>query len=554
MNPIIRRELIGALRTRKALAVQVIFTASLAGLVIIRWPADAAVDLSLTQARQMLLVFGYGILTALILLAPVFPAASIARERSAGTLALLLNSPMSPWSILLGKLAGAVGFIALLLCLSMPAAAACFTMGGIELRQLLGVYALLFLVAVQYATLAMAISSHASTTDSALRMTYGTILVMSVLTLVPYQLRQGLDAGFIAWATAWVRALSPIAAMVEVLGQSGITSQGIAGQGDVATRYTLLACVTTLLSIMWTGMRLNRRILDRPRAAGAMTDDMDAYSRASRRFFYMWFFDPSRRTGMIGPLTNAVMVKEFRSRRFGRSRWVMRLIALTLVGSMGMVLLVTLSTLDWGPALLGTVVVLISCALVLLITPALAAGAIAAERETGSWQLLQLTPLSAVSILFGKIVSVLLPTALVLAATLPAYAVIVLIDRETLTTPVTHSLITLALMGLFVTLSSAAIGSFFRRAVAATVGAYIFTAALTAGTLLVWLGRGDLFSESAVERILRLNPVAAALQSIHAPGLETYRLIPDNWWIIGGGCVLSLLVLTLRTWQLTRPQ
>ena len=112
MNPIIRRELIGALRTRKALAVQAIFTASLAWLVIVRWPSDAAVDLSLTQARQMLLVFGYGMLTALILLAPVFPAASIARERGAGTLALLLNSPMSPWSILLGKLAGAVGLLA----------------------------------------------------------------------------------------------------------------------------------------------------------------------------------------------------------------------------------------------------------------------------------------------------------------------------------------------------------------------------------------------------------------------------------------------------------
>ncbi|MCE9591881.1 MAG: ABC transporter permease [Planctomycetes bacterium] len=554
MNPIIRRELLGALRTRRALAVQAVLATALCALVVLRWPADAVVDLSQTQSRQVLQVFGYGLMICMILLAPVFPAASIVNERLQGTLTLLLNSPMSPWSILIGKLVGAMGFIALLLVLSTPAAAACYAMGGVELSQFLAVYLVLALAAVQYATLALAVSSHAASTDSALRGTYSIILLLAVLTLLPHQFRQGLDVEPLATVIDWVRCISPIPAMMEVLRQGELASQGLAGPGDVAQRYALLALISIVLASLWTGVRLSRRILDRPRPATAMTDDLTASQQFLRRMLYVRLFDPARRASLIGPMTNPVMVKEFRTRRFGRSYWIMRLIALTLVASMGMVLAVTLGTLDWGPATLGAVVVSISCSLILLITPALAAGIISSERQTGGWQLLQMTPLSPVTIVIGKLLSVALPLALVLLATLPAYAVILLIDWDSLHRPVLSTLITLTLMAMFTALSSAAVGSLFRRTAAATVTAYILTLGLTAGTMLVWLGRNDLFSDAVVERVLRFNPVAAALQAIQTPGLVDYELLPDNWWIMAAGCGVSIVVLTLRTWRLTRPQ
>ena len=50
------------------------------------------------------------------------------RERIRGTLALLLHSPLRPWSIYLGKLLGVLGFAYLLLLASVPAAAACYAM------------------------------------------------------------------------------------------------------------------------------------------------------------------------------------------------------------------------------------------------------------------------------------------------------------------------------------------------------------------------------------------------------------------------------------------
>ena len=109
-NPIIARELVGILRTRKAAAVQIAVAVLFALLVILRWPSDARVDFSGAQAQRVFRVFGYGLLGIVLLFVPVFPATSIVREQKSGTLALLLNSPMRPRSIYFGKMAGSHGF------------------------------------------------------------------------------------------------------------------------------------------------------------------------------------------------------------------------------------------------------------------------------------------------------------------------------------------------------------------------------------------------------------------------------------------------------------
>ena len=115
MNPIIRRELLEVLRTRKAVALQLSLAVACALLVLVRWPTGDLADLSGARAMEVLRVFGYGLLTGVLLLVPAFPATSLVREKIKGTLALLLNSPMRPWSIYVGKLGGVLGFTAILL-------------------------------------------------------------------------------------------------------------------------------------------------------------------------------------------------------------------------------------------------------------------------------------------------------------------------------------------------------------------------------------------------------------------------------------------------------
>ena len=66
-------------------------------------------NLSGEQAQAVLRLFGYGLLVSLILLTPVFPASAVVREKQQRTLELLLNSPLTPWSIFLGKTGGVAG-------------------------------------------------------------------------------------------------------------------------------------------------------------------------------------------------------------------------------------------------------------------------------------------------------------------------------------------------------------------------------------------------------------------------------------------------------------
>ena len=256
-NPIIQRELIGLLRTWRAFGLQLALTLVLAVLVLLRWPPDAQVNLTGDQAQQVFQLFVFGLMVGLILLAPVFPATSIVRERQQGTLALLLNSPLRPWDILIGKLVGVLGYVLILLILSLPAAAACWAMGGISLgSQMFLAYGILALAAVQYSSVALFISTRAANTDTALRTTYGVVLLLSVVVLGPFEFLGRLVTGPVGELLEWTRCISPIPAMLEILGQSaggGGVGQGLArqphaqghlGGGGVAHEILPLACAT----------------------------------------------------------------------------------------------------------------------------------------------------------------------------------------------------------------------------------------------------------------------------------------------------------------------
>src|SRR5437588_6136113 len=173
MYAIIRRELLELLRTRRVVALQLGLAMACALLVLVRWPTGEVAELSGARSLQVLRIFGYGLLAGILLLVPAFPATSLVRERNSGTLALLLNSPLRPWSIYLGKLGGVLGFAAVLLVMTLPAAAACYALGGTSTPGgIPALYAVLAAAAVQLATLALLVSSRSQSLDGALRGTY----------------------------------------------------------------------------------------------------------------------------------------------------------------------------------------------------------------------------------------------------------------------------------------------------------------------------------------------------------------------------------------------
>jgi ABC-type transport system involved in multi-copper enzyme maturation permease subunit len=550
MNPILRRELLDVLRTRKAVALQVGLALGCALLVLVRWPTGETADLTGARALQVLRVFGYGLLAGVVLLVPAFPATSLVREKVKGTLELLLNSPLRPWSIYLGKLGGVLGFTAVLLVMTLPAAAACYALGGTGSRGgILTLYAVLAVAAVQLATLALLVSSRSQSLDGALRATYVLVLALCVLPLGPHLLLRG-GPGLLPQLASWLRCLSPIPAVLETLGHADVGAHGMR-EAAAVPRYLLLAALTSAACALATVARLNHRLLDRARPAGVMTQDRSVGVRVLRRVVFL--IDPQRRAGNMSLWVNPVMVKEFRSRRFGRSHWALRLIAGSAIVSLALTVLTASGALGWGIEYIGGALVLLQIALLILFAPSLAAGLVSAERERGSWQLLRMTPLSPRAILVGKLLSVAWPLLLLLCATLPGYVVLMTI-KPGLLEQVQRVVVCLVLTGVFAVLVSAAASTLFRTTAAATTASYLVLLAVCGGTLLVWLGRDAPFGHATVQAVLSVNPVAAALQASDTPGFAAYELLPLNWWIVGSTCLALLAFLGVRTWQLCRPE
>lgn len=629
-NPIVGREMLGLLRRYATVAIFIALAAALSLVVLVMWPEGVA---TAGQARQVFRVFMYGLLVSLLLAVPAYPATAIVRERNAGTLALLLTSPLKPASIIVGKLSAALGFVALLLVLSLPASMACFVMGHIEVAHVLGAYLVLLLLACQLAMIGLVVSSYARTTDSALRITYGVVLALTVLTLIPYQMLQTYMAGPVGTIGRWLYTASPVPAIAKLVGDAGFASFGGRQDFDPIARYCLLAVITIAICGFWLTRRLRPRLLDRSRSTAKVTEERSTSERAFRRL--MFLFDPQRRERLIGwsplqlmisgaafaaftavavylfrdvyaamgglegevaapgspadPMSFAekftrvllacipamfailagfsflfglagghpVIVKEFRSRALGRSSWMMRLIGLCLIVSIGL----TYLTASWsGTAVhveradyLGGVLVVFQMALIVLITPALSAGLISVELESGGWQLMQTTRLAPRQIVFGKLISVATTVLLLLLATVPGYLVLLVVNQQYMPM-VIEVLITLGLTALFTLLLGAACSSLFRKTAATTTTAYLVLLGLCVGTLVFWLGEGMLFGRSLVEPVLAANPVAAGLSAMKVPGFAQYQIVETNWKVLGIGSAVAAAALWLRVWWLSRPQ
>jgi ABC-type transport system involved in multi-copper enzyme maturation permease subunit len=282
-----------------------------------------------------------------------------------------------------------------------------------------------------------------------------------------------------------------------------------------------------------------------------MTQDLSAEEQSVRRFLFL--IDPRRRSGSTSLWVNPVLVKEFQTRRFGRSHWTLRLIALSAILSLGLSYIAASGALGWGVEAVGGALVLFQVALLILFSPSLASGIVSSERESDTWQLLRMTPLSAGAILRGKLLSVAWPLLLLLCATLPGYVVMMTV-QPTLVHQVQRVVGCLVLTAVFAVLLSAAASTLFRSTASATTASYLALLAVCGAPLLVWLGREAPFGHTAVQAVLTIDPVAAALQASETPGFTGYELLPANWWIIGGACVALLAFLRLRVWQLCRPE
>ena len=545
---VLRRELLDRLRAWRTLA-SVLTLACLAGaLVWLKWPTDSRLDVVSQGAMQVFGPLTYALAAAIMLLVPAFPATALVRERRRGTLALLLNSPLSRSEIYLGKLVSNFILAGIIISVSLPALAACYAMGGLSIQQqILPLIAVELSMALQFTAIGLWVSSRAQTSDASLRWTYAAVLAVVVLSLAPSAIVGRVDS----WqgnAARLLTTLSPAGALRQITSTDAASSDL-----DLADSWPVYVCAavgSTLVCAAATLWALSPYRIDRSKPTGKMTHERRSVFRWLRRMSYL--VDPQARTAGIPWWLNPVMVKEFRTRKFGRLHWLIRLVAICAIISLTLTVVSAAGTVSWGVSRIAGTLVLLQIALLVVLGPSLAAGLIAAERETGGWQLLRMTPMSSLRIVVGKLMSVMWTMALVLLATLPGYLVMMWI-QPSIAPQVQRVIISLVLATLLIISVSAMISAFWQNAAAATATSYAVLLALFVGPLLIWLARGKPFGAALVQRVLMLNPTAAALSEIRTPGFEQYDLSPMSWWIALGVSGACLIVLAIRSWQLTRP-
>jgi ABC-type transport system involved in multi-copper enzyme maturation permease subunit len=547
-NPIFSRELRGRLRSSKTASAILVVAAVASLLVLLRWPSDATVD-RVSQGTQLVFrPLAFGLTLAIMMLVPAFPATSLVSERKRGTLALLFGSPTSPLKLYLGKLLSNVTLAMLLISVSLPAVAACYAMGGVSLRDHIGpLLIVLITMSVQYSAIGLWVSARAGSADSSLRTTYALVLALAVLSMGPLVVIGNLS-GMYATLARWLTTISPISALLDITGGQA-TAAGV-GISSGWVEFLIASAVITLGVAVATLRQLDPLRLDRPRPTGLVTGKGTNQGGMWRRVAYL--VDPQRRKSGIPWWLNPVMVKEFRTRRFGRLHWLIRLVALCAIISLLLTVVAATGTVSWGVERIAGPLVLMQIALLLLVGPSLGASLIAQEIESGGWEVLRATPVSTWRVLTGKVMSVVWTMLLVLLATLPGYAVMSFI-QPAMSGQVSNVIISLLVAVAMVVSISACVSGFSRSAASATATAYGILLALFVGTLLVWLARGNPFGPVLVERILMFNPAAAALSEMNTPGFERYSLAPSAWWIGGWISLGCLVALAIRIWRLTQP-
>jgi len=196
-------------------------------------------------------------------------------------------------------------------------------------------------------------------------------------------------------------------------------------------------------------------------------------------------------------VTNPVFAREALNRFRGRRAWPFLLIWILGNGVVVYLLLILATSFDAGfgaligrrivgPFMFQGVCVLMILAIVMMI-PGTAAVAVVGERERQTLQLVQVTPLSSLEIVLGKLWSVLGYVGWLLAAVLPVIAAPLLLGGVRLW-DVLSALLMLGLVAFTIASLSMWVSARAKSSRAAVTGAYLIAFALLFGTPLLAVG------------------------------------------------------------------
>lgn len=190
INPVLQREIkvkMRGWRSPLTLSVYLSILILFAGLVMFSMNRNILSPV-LNTGRFMSIYSNISLIQFILIMfiAPALTSGAISGEREKQTLDLLLSTKMSPLSIVTGKLMASISHILLLVIASLPIFSIVFLFGGItgvEILQLFGYY---IITAVTFGTIGIFFSTLFKRTAVSNALSYGTIGILSIGTLIIY--------------------------------------------------------------------------------------------------------------------------------------------------------------------------------------------------------------------------------------------------------------------------------------------------------------------------------------------------------------------------------
>lgn len=549
INAVLRKDIIGLLRLKRVAALQVIFVAALALLVLGTWPQGGVIGGSVSIATgkageagvsdNLMLGLVLGQLVLLALLVPGIAAVAITSEREAGTLEMLYASRLTPLQIIIGKIGLAVAYPILLLISGLPFVALLAWRGELRAGELLLSYGLLVVSALYLAILSLGISSLCRQGATALVIAYIVVLATCGGVLVPAAIMLDGAIPEVAMVLHYIRGFSPVAASLSIL-RPRLNDMG-GGAHDLLALWKIfipLALLTSAAAAAAIAIRL-RKAPSTMEGFGAPTSGTQQKRSLLRRL--MFLIDPTRKRKPLGR-GNPMVGKERRTSNLRSGSWLIRIFYFSLFLSLALAVMALYGGAEHADLLkyVTQVLVALQIALVTLVVPSLSTGSISSELENGTFELLRLTRLSAGQIYRGKLLPSLLPAILPMIALLPAYGALCFIDtayitRLSLMAPVfIVSALAMCILGL-------TCSAWANSTARATVIAYLLASALVVIPMLLWwAAEMQLLSLGTIRYIICLSPMAMAMNLLPDSRPEIYELRNTHLLLIGSACIIML--------------
>lgn len=228
INPIIVKEIRSRMRGPRAFITLTVMLVAMGGLMygllqIILASARYTSVLSPQVGQALFASLAFLLLFMIAAVTPAVTAGAISGEKEKQTYEMLMSTPLSPASILWGKLVSALSYVLLLLFAAIPLASVVFIFGGVAVRDMIKALIVLLVVAASYGVLGLFFSALLGRT--------GRATVASFLTVIILMIGPIFVAGLVGVLRGsepprWILAPSPISGLSAALASTMSSASG----------------------------------------------------------------------------------------------------------------------------------------------------------------------------------------------------------------------------------------------------------------------------------------------------------------------------------------